>query len=303
MLTPLDILSTLLAAAIHDFQHPGTNNAFHVATGSDLALLYNDQSVLENMHCSEAFRVLRREDCAIAHGMPPEQWHKVRHTMVQMVLATDMSHHFTNVNSLQLHNASDCKSDLDLLKAMLHAADISHPAKPPKYHQQWTLQLTEEFYGQGDEERKLGLPVSALMDRERPANMAKSQVGFIDHIVGPLFSALVQVVPEAKECMEYVQQNRSYWQSLPPSAPSRHGTAGPNFSLQPQSASPNFSKNVRELSLASTPESGSGERSSTSQFELSIVRNISDRSVLDVDDSGSYTVAEGTAEGSESIGE
>jgi hypothetical protein len=196
-----------------DFQHPGTNNAFHVATRSELALLYNDQSVLENMHCSEAFRVLRRADCAIDKGMPPEQWKKVRTTIVQLVLATDMSYHFTHVENLRLHEKN--KSDIGLLKATLHAADISHPAKPISYHKQWTQRLTEEFYKQGDEERAHALPVSPLMDRERPANTAKSQVGFIDHIVNPLFKALVQVVPEAQECVGYVEQNRAYWMSRP----------------------------------------------------------------------------------------
>lgn len=38
----------LFAAAIHDYEHPGLNNNYLVKTRSDLALIYNDASVLGN---------------------------------------------------------------------------------------------------------------------------------------------------------------------------------------------------------------------------------------------------------------
>lgn len=47
-----------MAAAIHDFEHPGVNNAFLINSESDLALKYNDTSVLENYHASRAFEVM-----------------------------------------------------------------------------------------------------------------------------------------------------------------------------------------------------------------------------------------------------
>lgn len=55
-LSDLEIFTSLLAAIVHDFDHPGTTNAFHVGSGSDLALLYNDRAVLENHHVSQFFR-------------------------------------------------------------------------------------------------------------------------------------------------------------------------------------------------------------------------------------------------------
>lgn len=45
-----EIFSMLVAAYCHDVGHDGVNNTFHVASGSELALTYNDNSVLENMH-------------------------------------------------------------------------------------------------------------------------------------------------------------------------------------------------------------------------------------------------------------
>lgn len=42
-LTDLEIFATLLAALIHDYEHTGTTNNFHVMSGSDTAMLYNDR--------------------------------------------------------------------------------------------------------------------------------------------------------------------------------------------------------------------------------------------------------------------
>lgn len=56
MFTDLEIFSLLFAALIHDFEHTGRTNNFHVNVGTELALLYNDRSVLENHHVSAAFR-------------------------------------------------------------------------------------------------------------------------------------------------------------------------------------------------------------------------------------------------------
>lgn len=47
----LEILALLIGAAIHDFQHPGVNNNFLVATSDALALRYNDKSVQKKARC------------------------------------------------------------------------------------------------------------------------------------------------------------------------------------------------------------------------------------------------------------
>jgi hypothetical protein len=59
-----------------------------------------------------------------------------------------------------------------ILKMTLKCADVGHSAKPLSSHTKWTQRIIEEFYRQGDEERKLGLPLSPFMDR-RKANVPK----------------------------------------------------------------------------------------------------------------------------------
>ena len=50
-LSAVQALSLMVSSLCHDLDHPGHTNAFEVNSGSDLALLYNDTSVLENHHC------------------------------------------------------------------------------------------------------------------------------------------------------------------------------------------------------------------------------------------------------------
>lgn len=47
-----------VAALGHDVGHPGLNNAFLVSTNQSLALVYNDNAVLENYHAYITFRTI-----------------------------------------------------------------------------------------------------------------------------------------------------------------------------------------------------------------------------------------------------
>lgn len=72
----------------------GVNNAYLINKGSPEAMLYNDQSVLENMHLTKAFQVLADPDCNIFCNMAEVDYKHVRTLIIQMVLNTDMSLHF-----------------------------------------------------------------------------------------------------------------------------------------------------------------------------------------------------------------
>ncbi|XP_049829382.1 dual specificity calcium/calmodulin-dependent 3',5'-cyclic nucleotide phosphodiesterase 1-like isoform X3 [Schistocerca gregaria] len=185
-LTDLEIFATLVAALIHDYEHTGTTNNFHVMSGTETALLYNDRAVLENHHISASFRVMRDEECNILQNLSREEFREFRTLVIDMVLATDMSFHFQQLknmrNLLTLAEASVDKSKA--LSLVLHCCDISHPAKRWDLHHRWTSQLLEEFFRQGDKERELGLPFSPLCDRNNTL-VAESQIGFIEFIVEP----------------------------------------------------------------------------------------------------------------------
>uniref|UniRef100_A0A8I3S1U6 Phosphodiesterase n=1 Tax=Canis lupus familiaris TaxID=9615 RepID=A0A8I3S1U6_CANLF len=176
-LSEIEILAIVFAAAIHDYEHTGTTNSFHIQTKSECAILYNDRSVLENHHISSVFRMMQDDEMNIFINLTKDEFVELRALVIEMVLATDMSCHFQQVKcmktALQQLERIDKPKALSLL---LHAADISHPTKQWAVHSRWTKALMEEFFRQGDKEAELGLPFSPLCDRTSTL-VAQSQIG------------------------------------------------------------------------------------------------------------------------------
>ncbi|XP_072262492.1 dual specificity calcium/calmodulin-dependent 3',5'-cyclic nucleotide phosphodiesterase 1B isoform X2 [Pyxicephalus adspersus] len=219
-LNEIEILAIIFAAAIHDFEHTGTTNSFHIQTKSDCAILYNDRSVLENHHVSAVYRIMQDDEMNIFVNLTKDEFTELRSLVIEMVLATDMSCHFQQVKTMKsslqsLENIDKSKA----LSLLLHAADISHPTKQWKVHARWTKALMEEFFRQGDKEAEMGLPFSPLCDRKSTL-VAQSQIGFIEFIVDPTFSVLTDVAEKivlplveegSKKPAAPVNQSSSQW--------------------------------------------------------------------------------------------
>jgi len=187
----LDIFALILSAALHDHGHPGVTNAFLVSTRDDLAITYNDASVLEMFHIASSWQLMAHS-CDIFDGLQPDQYADVRQTIVQCVLGTDMKFHFEHLTKFKTRAASGVldspdRSDLRLILTMcLHAADVSNPLKPWGLCVRWAAMVMTEFFAQGDKEGDMSVPVSPFMDRET-TNIAKCQVGFVGFLLKPFF--------------------------------------------------------------------------------------------------------------------
>ena len=90
----MEQLSLLMAANMHDLDHPGRTNSFQVNTRSPLAMVYNDQSPLENHHASVGFGILAAPTANVLAVLTPEDQAAVRAAVIECVLATDMARHF-----------------------------------------------------------------------------------------------------------------------------------------------------------------------------------------------------------------
>jgi len=100
-----------------------------------------------------------------------------------------------------------------LLQIAMKCADLGHLALDWSLHLKWVRRLECEFFAQGDREKQLGLPVSFLMDREKPG-ASKSQIGFFDFVVLPLFRGLARAVPAASDILFGVTENYQRWRDL-----------------------------------------------------------------------------------------
>uniref|UniRef100_A0A8C5A2C4 Phosphodiesterase n=1 Tax=Gadus morhua TaxID=8049 RepID=A0A8C5A2C4_GADMO len=230
--TDLEVLAALFAAAIHDVDHPGVSNQFLISTNSELALMYNDESVLENHHLAVGFKLLHQDNCDIFQNLNKRQRQSLRKLVIDMVLATDMSKHMTlmadlktmvetkKVTSSGVLLLDHYTERIQVLRNMVHCADLSNPTKPLPIYRQWTERIMEEFFRQGDKERERGMEISAMCDRHN-ASVEKSQVGFIDYIVHPLWETWADLVhPDAQELLDTLEENRQWYQSTMPQSPS-----------------------------------------------------------------------------------
>ena len=105
-LSLVESLAAVIAALAHDVAHPGVSSGFLVKTNHELAMVYNDNSPLENMHAARCFQLLQREDLDfLSHWRfnpaggsgrnrtSGRRWHRFRLTVIEMIMATDNSKH------------------------------------------------------------------------------------------------------------------------------------------------------------------------------------------------------------------
>ncbi len=230
----LDVAAIMIAAIVHDYKHPGVNNGYLQNTMNDLALLYNDQSILENYHVSEAFRVIwKDEECNIFKKLTPEEKKLIRKRMTGCILYTDNAKHFELVNMLEsliaameiskgknsekiINTATavtEFESKQKILTVCLHASDISNSMRPFNISSEWARRVTDEFYHQGDREKAKKMPVSPFCDRLL-GNLPSSQVGFISGIVRPYAERLVQIFPRLQPLLDNLNAGEKEWAKM-----------------------------------------------------------------------------------------
>ena len=214
-----------------------------MATACELALLYNDRSVLENHHASFSRRLFRRHDLGIFHHLPAEEQHQFEELFMECVLATDISSNFelcaqfrrgqkmttsrgsssfrgSRRGSVEDNLMSTCRSfilkrdSFKMLAGMLlKCADVGHCGKDWEIHKRFSDAIQEEFYRQGDKERELDLPISPYMDRQNKGNVAKNQLGFFEFLVQPMLATMSTVV-RMQDVIEGVEENLAAWKRL-----------------------------------------------------------------------------------------
>jgi len=191
----LETLAMLLAAACHDYGHPGVTNAFLIKSRDPRALRYNDVHPNENHHAAASFALLLNEEkgCDVLGHLEASEFLALRRLFIDLILGTDMgddkvivskvvaavrTQEDTETLSEDKHThklfaspspaspeaaaeKSRCFEPLEKSEAVaslqlaLKAADIGHLAMPWKHHLVWVSKLENEFFTQGDMEKAL----------------------------------------------------------------------------------------------------------------------------------------------------
>ncbi|EAY12558.1 Response regulator receiver domain containing protein [Trichomonas vaginalis G3] len=197
---PFEAAAGLFAALLHDIGHPGTNNMFQIRTSSQLALIYNDKSVLEMNSASVGARLVQE---VFSFSIDDQDFSTLRATFLSNVLATDYS-------KLQkfLAKAANIKMDWEnkehrqiALQLLTLMSDLSFAIRNWKTTSYWYGMMRDEHYIQGDMERKRNMKSIPLMDRR--ANRPNTELikTHFEIMVMPVFQLGAKIFPEFEQLL------------------------------------------------------------------------------------------------------
>ncbi|XP_060035450.1 high affinity cAMP-specific and IBMX-insensitive 3',5'-cyclic phosphodiesterase 8A isoform X4 [Erinaceus europaeus] len=237
-LDPSDEAAALIAAVVHDVDHPGRTNSFLCNADSPLALLYNDTAVLESHHAALAFQLTVGDmRCNIFRNMQRSEYRTLRQSIIDMVLATEMTKHFEHVNKFVNsitkplaaleEDSEDTEGGQEAVTTMLRApenrmlikrmlikcADVANPCRPREQCVEWAARISEEYFSQTDEEKQQDLPVVMPVFDRNTCSIPKSQVSFIDYFISGMFDAW-DAFADLPEVMLHLDNNFKYWKGL-----------------------------------------------------------------------------------------
>jgi len=232
-LPAVDTVALLVSALCHDIGHPGKTNQFLVETGDILSLRYNDKSPLENMHCARLFEMCSDAKANVFAKLDRANHKQARAVCIEGILFTDNAKHFDLVKEVKSAQETKCeefggklasqdtlsseyiqgvisKDTMLWIKVILHTADVSNPLKTFEMNKSWAMLVVEEAFAQGDEEKRLGLPVGMLNDRDK-VNRSGAEHGFINYLLAPLMITVVKVFPTLHPRAAQMASNMADW--------------------------------------------------------------------------------------------
>ncbi|EKX50309.1 hypothetical protein GUITHDRAFT_151277 [Guillardia theta CCMP2712] len=224
-------LAVLIACLTHDLSHPGVNSDFLIKSASPIALQFPFSNVLEQMHWDEARSLFEegRETNFLSH-VQEELRAEILEMVHQGILATDMQIHKQIVNSLSnrrdsladfeeddmtllsdkamtVYDATSPADRLELFKAVVHCADLSGQVMEAPVAYSFGRAVLEEFHQQAQREKMENLQESAFMKNlHEPLAQAKTQLGFLHYVVGPLWKCMADLFPQVTSQYDRIQE-------------------------------------------------------------------------------------------------
>ncbi|XP_055341604.1 cAMP and cAMP-inhibited cGMP 3',5'-cyclic phosphodiesterase 10A-like [Paramacrobiotus metropolitanus] len=215
--TDLERKSLMVATLCHDLDHLGFNNAFAKKFISPLEKLY-PASQMENHHIRETFRILSIINCDIFHNWSEADKSAVAVMIKEAILATDLALYFAGKRSFEAMLDND-EIRLDngdhrrrLMNILMNACDLTASTKPWGYQAECTRDLYDEFYTQGDIEKRYGEPPIPMLDRDNEGNLAREQVGFLRYVCMPLYALVSRILPSTQCLVDSCVVNMMHWE-------------------------------------------------------------------------------------------
>ncbi|XP_046365386.2 cAMP and cAMP-inhibited cGMP 3',5'-cyclic phosphodiesterase 10A-like [Haliotis rufescens] len=212
-------MGLVISGLCHDVDHRGYNNAFFTKLQLPMAALYST-SVMEQHHYKQTVMILQSEAHDIFSFMTADEYKEMLEMIRQAIIATDLALYFPNQKSLaalikeNTFDINNTKMRGQCKSLMMTGADLCAVAKPWRTQEQTVDHIYEEFYVQGDKEKKYGFQPIPMMDREYKDEMPKQQVGFIGFICLPLYNTLIKILPGSQPLLDGTNSNTVSWKAL-----------------------------------------------------------------------------------------
>jgi len=137
LLSPVQKVAALFAAMMHDYRHPGTNNAHEIKAISSRTLRYSSESVLERHHLDSTFSCLHKPENNFLCLISRAQYDEFRSLVIEMVLATDLKQHFSFIARLNGMVPSAFTTSLSMLAHPQGEGNANGPQREqPAYNRQ-----------------------------------------------------------------------------------------------------------------------------------------------------------------------
>jgi 3',5'-cyclic-nucleotide phosphodiesterase len=207
----------LLAALCHDVGHPGHDNQWEVKTHSTLAQRYKNNSVIENHSLTITRELLAQSKYDVLPDIKEYSREDAFDLLDQLILCTDFSWHKVFLDELMegLARNNGSYSDPNYLsliaRTLIKSADISNTSKPFEQARAWGERVMDEFWAQGEMEKKLKLPVGPLNDPEN-TEFNSTQAGFIKFAALDLFELLAKVESKAQVLVKELGVNQQEYE-------------------------------------------------------------------------------------------
>jgi hypothetical protein len=245
--------SLVLAALGHDVLHTGVNNSFLIQTNHPYFQELGEESLQEKRSARFVLELLDKHGILVeSEEMDEAQRNEIlelRNLIEQSILWTDIKRHneqmeamknvkegvlsvlqknrgdrenkeVTGAVVLDLDGGLNIASSLDhdtktlLASFILHSADISNPGKAWEHSERWSVLVMNEFFSQGDLQKKLGLKPSMNCDRDT-VSVPSCQIGFGKFVIRDLYLLLEEVLHDGGGyLLDNFNSNQEKWKAL-----------------------------------------------------------------------------------------
>ncbi|KAL0881167.1 hypothetical protein ABMA27_002280 [Loxostege sticticalis] len=236
--TDLQAMMYVIAGFMHDLDHRGTTNSFHIHGQTTLAALYSSEgSVMERHHLAQAMCILNTEGCDILESLPRRDYDRAIMQLRDYILASDLATYFKNLNEYKAISYDFQKGNrvhtAALQSMLMNAADLSDQLKDWGSVKKTAAAVLTEFFKQGDVEKSRGDLPPIIMDREK-CFIPDLEIQFLSTTCVPLFDTLGRILPKAATCVKIIENHIERWDASRPIFSEVPTTAGLSVLLSPE---------------------------------------------------------------------